>query len=87
MAYALSHQSTNIGNVRETFFMNQLRATHTVSASRASDFTVDGHTFEIGGHNKGKKQVADLPNAYVVRDDTDYAIGNILPIWAFGLMY
>ena len=35
----------------------------------------------------GKKQVADLPNAYVVRDDTDYAIGNILPLWAFGLMY
>lgn len=87
LAYALSHQSANLGNVRETFFMNQLRATHTVSASRASDFTVDGHTFEIGGHNKGKKQVADLPNAYVVRDDTDYAIGNILPLWAFGLMY
>ncbi len=42
---------------------------------------------EICGHKKGKKQVADLPDAYIVRDNTDYAIGNILPLWAFGLTY
>ncbi len=26
-------------------------------------------------------------NAYIVRDDTEYASGQFLPLWSFGLLY
>lgn len=60
---------------------------HTVAASPVSDFLVEGHTFEVGGRNKKKKQIAEVSDAYVVKDDILYAHNNIIPLWAFGLNY
>lgn len=85
--YALVGENAEIGNVRETFFYNQTRVLHDVIASRESDFLIDGYTFEVGGRKKGKKQIENIPNSYVVRDDIEYAVGNIIPLWAFGLLY
>ena len=39
---------------------------HKVVASPVSDFLVDGHTFEVGGRNKKRKQIAEIKDAYVV---------------------
>lgn len=87
LMYALIGQDANIGNVRETFFYNQMRVNQDVMSSRVSDFTIAGNTFEIGGQNKGKRQIADIENGFVVRDDIEVGYGNILPLWAFGLNY
>ena len=58
-----------------------------VTSSKISDFTIGKYTFEIGGTKKSHKQVKDVENAYIVRDDIEYANGDILPLWSFGLLY
>lgn len=87
LIYTLAPQRADIGNVRETFFMNQVRAVADVMPSPVSHFLADGRTFEIGGRKKGQKQIADIPNGYVVKDDIETGYANVLPLWAFGLMY
>mgnify|MGYP002856550538 FL=1 len=87
LAYALTPRP-EIGNIRETFFLNQLQANHQVQSAPGSDFLVDGsYTFEIGGENKKQKQIAGTANAFVVKDDIEQGMFNILPLWHFGLMY
>lgn len=87
LAYVLGASSTDIGNIRETFFYNQMRVTSEVTSSRISDFEIDGKTFEVGGKGKGKKQIADAKEGYVVKDDIEMGANNIIPLWAFGLTY
>ena len=87
LAYLLGRESTDIGNIRETFFYNQMRVTEEVISSRISDFEIDGRTFEVGGKRKGKKQITDAADGYVVKDDIEHGAGNIIPLWAFGLAY
>lgn len=86
--YALSPEEPNIGNVRETFFLNQLRQNHRVTYHDKADFTVnENYVFEIGGKNKGKSQIAGLDNAYIVQDQIAFGIDNTIPLWLFGLLY
>ena len=86
--YALTSGQVDIGNVRETFFANQLRYHHKINISKESDFFIDGrYTFEIGGKNKGKRQIEGLFDAYIVADDIEYGIDNKIPLWLFGFLY
>lgn len=85
--YTLVGEKAEIGNVRETFFYNQLQVTQDIMASRVSDFCVGEYTFEVGGKKKGKKQISEIQNGYVVRDEIEYATQQIIPLWAFGLLY
>ena len=87
LAYALSDNTPDIGNVRETFFFSTLRVVCPVTTSDVSDFTVGGYTFEVGGKNKSQKQVHDVENVYVVKDDIEYGMRNVVPLWAFGFLY
>ena len=88
LIYALSPAGrADTGNVRETFFMNQLRVVGDVMASPVSDFLVDGMTFEIGARKKGHKQMSGVDNGYIVKDDIESGYANVLPLWAFGLLY
>ena len=87
LIYVLAPNRADIGNVRETFFMNQMRVVGDVKCSPVSDFVVDGMTFEIGGCKKGQKQITDVENAFVVKDDIETGFANVLPLWAFGLLY
>ncbi len=87
LIYVLSPERADIGNVRETFFMNQLRVVGDVMASPVSDFLVDGMTFEIGGRKKGHKQISEVDNGYIAKDDIESGYANVLPLWAFGLLY
>ncbi len=87
LIYVLAPKRADIGNVRETFFMNQMRVVGDVMCSPVSDFLVDGMTFEIGGRKKGQKQISDVKNGYVVKDDIEAGYANVLPLWAFGLLY
>jgi predicted AAA+ superfamily ATPase len=87
-AYALSSNEPNIGTIRETFFLNQIREQHRVSYSEKVDFTVnEKYLFEIGGKNKGKSQIVGLENAYLVQDQIAFGVGNTIPLWLFGFLY
>ena len=88
LMYALSASQIDIGNVRETFFANQLRYCHKINVSKESDFFIDGrYTFEVGGRHKGKQQINGLSDAYIVADDIEYGINNKIPLWLFGFLY
>lgn len=87
LAYLLGGEATDVGNIRETFFYNQMRVTTDVISSRISDFEIDGKTFEVGGKKKGKKQISEAGDGYIAKDDIEFASGNIIPLWAFGLTY
>ena len=87
-AYALGGEQANIGSVRESFFMNQVRVKNSVSFSNTVDFKVSGkYNIEIGGKNKTKKQIARLDNAFTVLDNIETGYSNQIPLWIFGLTY
>ena len=86
MAALVPH--VNIGVERETFFYSQARKDHVVAYTGTGDFVVDGRwTFEVGGTGKGFTQIADLPDSYVVNDETTIGHGNKIPLWLFGFLY
>lgn len=88
LIYAFGQQRANVGNVRETFFLNQLLHSHIVNLSAKGDFLIDNkYTFEIGGKSKNQKQIKALKNSFVVKDDIETGVGNVIPLWLFGLMY
>ncbi len=76
------------GNLRETFFANQLRYKYLIEIPDQGDFKVDNkYIFEIGGKSKGKKQIENQANAYIAADEIEYGSGNKLPLWMFGFLY
>lgn len=87
LAYALGNNATDIGNLRETFFFNQMRVNNDVISSSKADFVIGGRTFEVGGKGKGQKQIADSAEGYIVKDDIETGYLNVVPLWAFGLNY
>ena len=87
LIYVLEPDKADVGNVRETFFMNQTRVISDVISSKISDFEIDGRTFEIRGKNKGKKQIENADEGSVVKDDIETGYANVIPIWFFGLLY
>ena len=87
LAYALGNNATDIGNLRETFFFNQMRVNNDVISSSKADFVIGGRTFEVGGKGKGQKRIADSAEGYIVKDDIETGYLNVVPLWAFGLNY
>jgi len=88
LLYALAEQQVDKGNLRETFFLSQLNAVSKIAMPKQGDFFVDNkYTFEVGGKEKSIKQIASIKNAWVVKDDLEFPVGNELPLWMFGLLY
>ena len=87
LMYVLNGGNIDTGNLRETFFYNQMRVNHDVTSSRIADFAINEYTFEVGGRNKSQKQLGNTTHGLVVKDDIEFAQGNIIPLWAFGLNY
>jgi predicted AAA+ superfamily ATPase len=79
----------NIGTVRETFFVNQVKsAGYLVTYPKQGDFLVDNKAlFEVGGRKKSFDQIADLKNSYLAVDDVEVGLGNRIPLWMFGFLY
>ncbi len=85
---SLADNQFNQGTLRETFFINQLQLQHKIATSERSDFLVDNkYTFEIGGKNKTRKQIAGIENAFIAADNIEYAVQNTIPLWLFGFLY
>ena len=88
LMYVLAGEQANIGNIRETFFVNQLKCGNTIHLSPNADFLInEKYTIEVGGKNKKRKQIAGIADALVVKDDIEIGHGNIIPLWMFGLLY
>lgn len=87
LIYAIGEGNPDIGNIRETIFFNQMKVKNNILASDKSDFSIADYTFEVGGKNKTRKQISDIQNAYVVKDDIEFGYMGTIPLWAFGFNY
>ncbi len=86
-----------IGNVRETFFMNQLDNYYTIkgrldskgifSAPKGDFYLEQKYLCEVGGKNKTFKQIKDLPNSFLALDEMEIGFGSKIPLWLFGFLY
>ena len=85
--YNLVGDKSNIGNIRETFFFNQMRVNNDVISSKKVDFVIDNYTFEIGGKNKQQKQIEKDGKSFIVKDEIEFGYRNVIPLWAFGMNY
>ena len=79
--------SSDIGNVREIFFANQLGNITEIYSGKAGDFIVGEFVFEIGGAKKSFDQIKDMPNSFIAADDIEVGVGNKIPLWLFGFLY
>ena len=87
LAFHLAGNNPNSGNIRETFFANQMRLRHTLTSHTEVDFRIGDFHFEIGGKGKGQNQLPKDKNALVVKDNIEIGFRNTIPLWAFGLNY
>jgi hypothetical protein len=88
LAVTLSPTNNNIGNNRETFFVNQLEKIHSIHLAEKGDFIVnEKYTFEVGGKNKKQVQIQGVSDSFIVKDNIEIGIGNIIPLYLFGLLY
>ncbi len=87
LMYALG-ANTEIGTVRETFFLNQLSHVLPVCYPAKGDFLVDNrYLFEVGGAGKTFEQIKDVPDSFLAVDNTDTGYKNRIPLWLFGFLY
>ena len=81
-------ENANTGSRRETFVLNQLLHSHKVDFSEESDFFVDSkYTFEVGGKNKKRKQIQEIPDSYIIADNIEFGTDRRIPIWLLGFIY
>lgn len=84
----LSPNQVNIGNIRETFFANQVGFKHHLMYTAKGDFLVDEKiTIEIGGKGKTKHQIEGIENAFIAADEIEYGLNQKIPLWLFGFLY
>ena len=87
LMYALS-PNADTGTLRETFCASMLAKGHKIAMPQKGDLLVDKSLlFEVGGRAKGYKQIANIPQSYVVTDDTEMGFENKIPMWLFGFLY
>lgn len=81
----LSHE----GTLQESFIASTLQnALHDITTSKQGDFIIDEtYTIEVGGKNKGFKQIKDVEKSFVLADDIEVGFGTKIPLWLFGFLY
>ena len=88
LAFALESERPDIGNIRETFFFNQLKTVSKVISGGKPDFKINNkYSIEVGGKNKGHEQIMGIQNAYLALDNLEYGFLNKIPLWLFGMLY
>ncbi len=87
LIFSLSSSQADIGNIRESFFINQVSAVMPVAYAEEGDFSIGKYTFEVGGRSKQRRQIDHLKNAYVAADDIEIGHQQKIPLWLFGFFY
>lgn len=85
--YALTCANSNIGSIRESFFISQLSTLHQVEYTKIGDFRIGDRTFEIGGRAKSQKQIKNIERAFIAADEIEIGYKNKIPLWLFGFLY
>ena len=81
------HKS-DIGNVRETFFMSQLRTLgKEISIPPKGDFLLGDTVYEVGGKNKKIANYKNMERVILAKDDIIVAYQNQIPLYQFGFLY
>ena len=87
LMYCLTPKAED-GTIRETYFASQLAIDHKLSMPNQGDLLVDDRwLFEVGGKNKGFKQIKGIEDSFVVSDGIDIGYGKKIPLWLFGMLY
>ncbi len=85
--HALCGGKFEVGTMRETFFISQVKMKHQLEASPNADFFVDDkYIFEVGGKNKSTQQLKQQKNSFVVSDNLEIGINNRIPLWLMGFL-
>lgn len=88
LMYLLAKENTNTGNLRETFFANQVSYQNSINFIEQTDFLVnEKFKFEIGGKNKMNEQIKDLEDSFLVLDNIEIGRERTIPLWLFGFLY
>jgi len=88
LMHAISSDKPNEGNLRETFFMNQVNCKHHLTYPGKGDFKIDEtYIIEVGGKNKSQEQISNLKNSFLALDNIEYGYKNKIPLWLFGFLY
>lgn len=78
---------SNLGSVRESFFVSQLGLKHQVHYHDRGDFVVnDKWAFEVGGASKTGAQLQGS-NGFIAADDIEVGFDKKIPLWLFGFLY
>lgn len=81
-------QSNLLGNIRESFFVNQIKKDYEIFLHNKADFILENDlVFEVGGKNKDLRQIQDEPKGYLAVDDIELGFGRKIPLYLFGLLY
>ena len=81
-------QDSEIGTIREEFFLNMLQLNHKLFYPKRGDFLIDEtYLFEIGGKNKNFEQIKDIKNSFLAIDGIEVGFKNRIPLWLFGFLY
>jgi len=79
---------SEIGHLRETFFVNQLSLLHRINLHEKADYVLDRKiTIEVGGKSKTFRQIASEQNGYLAVDDISVGFGKRIPLFLFGMLY
>ncbi len=79
--------NSDIGAIRESFFVSQIGLSHQVHYHDKGDFIVDDKlVFEVGGASKDNSQL-EGQKGYVVADDMEIGFNNKIPLWLMGFLY
>lgn len=74
-----------VGNFREAFTVFALKEKGKIYAAedeREADFIFEGLKLEIGGKKKSSKS-----SDFVLRDDIDLPLRNVIPLWMLGMLW
>ncbi len=79
--------NSDIGAMRESFFVSQVGLNHQVHYHDKGDFIVnDTLVFEVGGASKDDSQL-EGQKGYVIADTIEVGFNNKIPLWLMGFLY
>ncbi len=79
---------SEIGTVRESFFISALSYKHQINNATKADFIVDEkYFFEVGGKNKDFPKERDSKNYFLALDGIEIGFWEKIPLWLFGFLY
>lgn len=74
-----------VGNFREAFTVFTLKEKGKIWAAKnehEADFIFEGLKLEVGGRQKSSKS-----SDFVLRDDIDFPLRNVIPLWMLGMLW